>query len=57
MGPPETTVWEFPRGDESWRIEMTEFMEDIRQKRTPVPGLKEAKAALAVVEKIYSAAR
>jgi predicted dehydrogenase len=56
MGPPETTVWEFPRGDESWKIEMAEFFEDIRLKRPPVPGLKEAKAALAVVEKIYGAA-
>jgi len=53
MGPPETTIWEFPRGDESWKIEMDEFFQDIKLKRTPVPGLKEAKAALAVVEKIY----
>jgi predicted dehydrogenase len=53
MGPPDTTIWEFPRGDESWKIEMQEFFEDIRTKRTPVPGLKEAKAALVVVEKIY----
>ncbi len=54
MGPPETTVYEFPRGDESWKIEMAEFFEDIKLKRTPVPGLKEAKAALSVVEKIYA---
>jgi predicted dehydrogenase len=54
MGPPETTVWEFPRGDESWKIEMQEFFEDIRLKRTSVPGLKEARAALAVVEQIYA---
>jgi predicted dehydrogenase len=53
MGPPETTIYEFPRGDESWKIEMAEFFEDIKTKRTPVPGLKEARAALAVVEKIY----
>ena len=53
MGPPETTIYEFPRGDESWKIEMAEFFEDIKLKRTPVPGLKEAKAALAVVGKIY----
>ncbi len=56
MGPPETTIYEFPRGDESWKIEMAEFFEDIKLKRTPVPGLKEAKAALAVVEKIYGMA-
>ena len=55
MGPPETTVWEFPRGDESWKLEVAEFFEDVRLKRTPVPGLKEAIAALRVVEKIYSA--
>jgi predicted dehydrogenase len=55
MGPPETTIWEFPRGDESWKIEMTEFFADIKARRTPVPGLKEARAALAVVEQIYQA--
>jgi predicted dehydrogenase len=54
MGPPETTIYEYPRGDESWRIEMAEFFEDIKLRRTPVPGLKEAKASLAVVEKIYA---
>ena len=53
MGPPETTIWEYPRGDESWKLEMTEFFEDIKLRRTPAAGLKEASAALAVVEKIY----
>ncbi len=53
MGPPDTTIYEYPRGDESWKLEMTEFFEDIRLKRTPVPGLKEAKAVLRVVETIY----
>ena len=57
MGPPETTIFEYPRGDESWKIEMAEFTEDIRTGRTPVPGLKEAKAALAVVEKIYQTSK
>lgn len=54
MGPPETTIWEYPRGDESWKIEMAEFVEDIQTGRTPVPGLKEARAALTVVEQIYA---
>jgi predicted dehydrogenase len=53
MGPPETTIFEYPRGDQSWKLEMAEFFEDIRLRRTPVPGLKEARAALAVVEQIY----
>jgi predicted dehydrogenase len=54
MGPPETSVWDFPQADESWKIEMSEFFEDIRLRRVPVPGLKEARVVLAVVEKIYS---
>ncbi len=54
MGPPETTVYEFPRGDESWRLEMNEFFDDIRLKRTPVPGLCEAKAVLRVVEQLHA---
>lgn len=53
MGPPETTIWEWPRGDESWQIEMQEFFEDIRLKRAPTPGLKEARAVLQIVEQIY----
>lgn len=53
MGPPETTQWEFPGGDSSWALEMQAFIEDIQQMRTPVPGLKEARSALEVVEKIY----
>ena len=53
MGPPETTNWEYPREDDSWNLEMAAFLEDIRLGRTPEPGLKEARAALEVVEKIY----
>ena len=53
MGPPETTVWEYPHGDDSWKLEMDAFLEDIRLERTPAPGLKEAHAALEVVEKIH----
>ncbi len=55
MGPPETTIWEYPRGDDSWRMEMNDFIEDIRLGRTPSPGLQEARAALEIVEKIYRA--
>ncbi len=53
MGPPETTIWEYPRGDDSWNLEMRAFLEDIRLGRTPEPGLREARAALVVVEEIY----
>ena len=53
MGPPDTKLYEFPGPDESWRIEMTEFEEDIRQQRKPDAGLAEARAALQIVEEIY----
>jgi predicted dehydrogenase len=53
MGIPDTTVYEFPGPDESWKIEMTQFEEDIRLKRTPDAGLAEARAALQIVETIY----
>jgi len=53
MGPPDTTAWEFPRGDDSWRQEIAEFIDDVRLGRDPVPGLPAARAALAVVERIH----
>ena len=54
MGPPETTIWEYPMGDNSWRLEFAEFLEDIRLGRTPSANLEDARAALEVVEKIYA---
>jgi predicted dehydrogenase len=53
MGPPETVLFEYPRGDDSWRLEMAEFLEDIRSHRAPSPGLADAAATLRVVEAIY----
>ncbi|MFZ1056507.1 MAG: Gfo/Idh/MocA family oxidoreductase [Opitutaceae bacterium] len=53
MGPPETTSWEFPKGDASWALETTAFCEDIRLGRTPVPGLSEGIRTLEIVEAIY----
>jgi len=53
MGPPETTIWEYPMEDNSWGIEMAEFLEDIRCAREPSAGLNDAIAALAVVGKLY----
>jgi predicted dehydrogenase len=54
MGPPETTIWEYPMADNSWETEMAEFLQDIRNEREPAAGLHDAIAALAVVAKIYA---
>jgi hypothetical protein len=55
MGPPDTRVWEYPTPDDSWSVEMAEFIEDIRAARAPAVGLADAVAALAVVERVYAA--
>jgi len=54
MGPPETTSWEYPMGDDSWQVELAEFLDDIRFDRTPVASLSDALASLLVIEKIYN---
>ena len=53
MGPPDTTIWEYPRGDNSWALEFAEFLEDVHLNRTPSANLNDARAALFAVEKIY----
>ena len=53
MGPPETTVWDYPAGDSSWALELAAFAEDIRTGRPPSPGLREGIRTLEIVESIY----
>ncbi|MEM7348443.1 MAG: gfo/Idh/MocA family oxidoreductase, partial [Chloroflexota bacterium] len=53
MGPPDTTIWEYPRADTSWAREFAEFVEDIELGRQPAAGLPDALVALQVVEQIY----
>jgi predicted dehydrogenase len=53
MGPPETTVFEFPAGDDSWARELAAFAEDVRTGRPCNPGLPEGIRTLEIVEAIY----
>lgn len=53
MGPPETTIWEFRGTDASWELEFREFLDDIKLGREPAAGLADARAALAIVGRIY----
>jgi len=57
MGPPETTIWEYPMADDSWQREVAEFIADIRLNRRPAPGLADAEAAWGIVETIYRESR
>jgi predicted dehydrogenase len=54
MGPPETTIWEYPMPDNSWELEFSEFLEDIRLGRNPSVDLRNARAALEIVETVYA---
>jgi predicted dehydrogenase len=53
LGPPETTIWEYPGADDSWAVEFSQFVDDVRLKRSPVPGLDDAIAVHRVIAQIY----
>jgi predicted dehydrogenase len=53
MGPPETTIWEYPMADDSWEMEFSDFLKDIELNRQPAPGIADAQAALRVIEEVY----
>jgi predicted dehydrogenase len=53
MGPPETTIFEYPMADDSWEREWEAFAADIELGRQPQPGLEDAQAALRVIESVY----
>ncbi len=53
MGPPETFSWEYPMLDNSWEVEMAEFLNDIKNHRQPKTNLHDAESALKIVEEIY----
>lgn len=54
MGPPPTTIYEYPMTDNSWEVELAEFVEDVRLRRAPQPGIADAQAALRIVEQLYA---
>ena len=53
MGPPDTTIWEYPGDDRSWQHELDMFTAAIESAGPPGPGLEDAAAALRIVETVY----
>jgi predicted dehydrogenase len=57
MGPPETTIWEYPGEDRSWHAEFGYFVECIEQQHVPEGGLADALATLEIIEQLYHPTR
>lgn len=56
MGPPETTIWEYPGPDSSWRSEFEAFADAAEKQQRSTAALENAQAALRVVQKVYGSA-
>lgn len=53
MGPPDTTIWEFPFPDNSWSLELEDFIQSIKMQKEPDGNIHDAKKALDIVKRIY----
>jgi predicted dehydrogenase len=53
MGPPETTIWEYPGEDHSWRDEFAHFAQCLQRGQRPSGTIADALAALEVVAEVY----
>ena len=54
MGPPETTIWEYPGEDSSWAAEFRNFEKAVAGERGSGATLDDAVAALEVVGAVYA---
>lgn len=57
MGPPKTSVWEYPGEDNSWNLEFRAFVEAIHTGKTLNGDIHDAYEALRIVDKIYGRTR
>ncbi|HET6250453.1 MAG TPA: Gfo/Idh/MocA family oxidoreductase [Tepidisphaeraceae bacterium] len=55
MGPPQTSIWEYPCEDLSWGQEFEHFVDCVENKKLPSGNLHDALASLRVVEALYAA--
>ena len=53
MGPPETTVFNYPGQDHSWQAEFEDFAAAVNDDRRPCGDIDDAVANLAIVDEIY----
>jgi len=53
MGPPETTIWEYPFADQSWQLEMDDFVQAIQARKRPTGDIEDAIAMHRIVQDVY----
>jgi predicted dehydrogenase len=53
MGPPETTIWEYPFPDASWDLEFQDFEQALKEGRRPLGDIEDAYAMLQIVDRVY----
>jgi predicted dehydrogenase len=53
MGPPQTTIWQYPFPDMSWNLEMEELLAAISENRSPLGDIGDALANLRLVDEFY----
>jgi predicted dehydrogenase len=53
MGPPETTIWEFPFPDRSWADEFDDFAGAVAENRAPCGDIGDAFAMLKIIDRVY----
>ncbi|MBF0288342.1 MAG: Gfo/Idh/MocA family oxidoreductase [SAR324 cluster bacterium] len=53
MGPPDTTIFEYPGTDLSWDLEFKRFLAEIEQSHPSEPGLQSTQNVLSAIETIY----
>jgi hypothetical protein len=54
MGPPITKNWSFPEPDESWTVEMGEFLDDLLTGSNKSDNLESSLEVLRVIGEMYS---
>ena len=54
MGPPATTIWEWPQGDRSWSLEVADFLSAAAGGESQGATIEDCIAAFTVVEEAYA---
>jgi hypothetical protein len=53
MGPPQTQVWKYPGVDDSWKLEIEEFVNDLQKGSTNSDNLESSLGVLRIIQEIY----